>query len=349
MDNTVKVAIIGGIVSILTVIITQSGYFEKQEPPAMNDLIIAPPGPQLDGTNITWNVIASDPNKDTIYYQFELKGPSTGNRFVVKQVWSEKSDWTWNSNGSDIGINYIRVSVKDKEQKEPSGNATRIQDYRITDRKMVQGEIGYSKITKMILNKPYIFSAYVARSDSIDAARRKITNGTDVGEEHVPDLNNILNKTEYYHHSGVFVSNITIMNPEIRVNLSGDGTFMISRITPAEPGIIPISVDKKDKNYGLWLWGVKPTEKETHFLELTPYDVTSKETLGGGSIRIEVTVADETAAATTAAVNETATTAAEEMVNETAEAAKEAAPGFESIFAIICLLTATFFVSRRVR
>jgi len=368
MDNTVKVAIIGGIVSILTLIITQSGYFEKQEPPAISDLIISPPGPQLDGTNITCNAIASDPNKDTIYYQFELKGPSTGMRYIVKQDWSEKSDWTWNSNDSDIGINYIRVSVKDKKHNEPSGNATFIENYSITDRKMTQGEIGYSKITKMILVQSYIFSAYVARSDSIDAARRKITTGTDVGEGHVLALNNTLIDPAIHTGSQVFISNVTIMHPEIEVDLKGDA-FEISRMTP---DVIPISVNQKGKNYGLWLWCVKPTEKGTHFLELSPYDVPSRTPIhGGGSIRIEVTVAEEavneTAAvaeaspeAETPAVEETAAEAAEAAVEETAEAAEaadnetaepaaEAAPGFASFSAIIGLLAVTFFVFRRVR
>ena len=355
MDNTVKVAFIGGIVSILTLIITQLGYFEKPEPPAISDLIIAPPGPQLDGTNITWNAIASDPNKDTIYYQFELKGPSTGMQYVVKQGWSEKSHWTWNSNDSDIGINYIRVTVKDKKHNEPSGNATFIKNYSIADRKMTRGEIGYSKITKMILDQTYIFSAYVARSDSIDAARREITTGTDIGEEHVLALNNTLIDPDIHTGSQVFISNVTIMHPKIEVDLKGDA-FEISRMTPEA---FPISVDRKGENYGLWRWCVKPTEKGTHFLILTPYEVPSGTPIhGGGPIQIEVTVAAETVAAEEA-VKETAAAAEEEVketaaeaegaANETTEAAREAAPGFESIFAIIGLLTVTFFISRRVR
>jgi len=131
MDNTVKVAIVTGVFGIITLILGQSGLiadiFENQQPPFISDLIPTPPGPQVDRTPITWNAIASDPNEDTIYYKFELSGPSTGNRYVVQQNWSEKSEWIWNSTGSDIGINYIRVShVKPRLKKKGSISSTSI-------------------------------------------------------------------------------------------------------------------------------------------------------------------------------------------------------------------------------
>jgi hypothetical protein len=85
MDNTVKIAIIGGVFSLIVAIIGLYGQLgtSDNEQPDISDLIPIPPGPQVDGTPITWSAIARDPNRDTIYYKFELSGPSTGNRYVV--------------------------------------------------------------------------------------------------------------------------------------------------------------------------------------------------------------------------------------------------------------------------
>ena len=355
MDNTVKGAIIAGVFSVIVAIIggftgVIPGLFEVDQPPVISDLIPTPSGPQVDGTPITWNAIANDPNKDTISYRFELNSLSTGKRYVVKQDWSEKSDWIWNSTDSDIGINYIRVSVKDEKHNEPSGNATIIENYCIADRMMNQGEIGYSNIKKMILDKTYTFSAYVARNDSIDGARRRITTGVDSGEWSVPVLNNTLINTDFWTGSKVFVSKVTIMHPEIEADLRGDA-FEISRLTPA---IQTIPVDRRGKNYGLWLWNVRPTKPGTQFLELTPYEVPTKTSIGGGSIRIEVTVEENIIAIPPAPVVEAAPAAAavaEEKVTEAAtkaaEKAEKATPGFESIFAITGLLAVAFLILGR--
>ena len=163
MDSNVKVAIIGGVVTIICAVLALP-YIQNfiiNQPPVISELIPTPPGPQVDGTPITWMAKASDPNRDTIYYKFELSGPSTGMQYVVKQNWSPKSEWIWNSTYSNIGDNnFIRVSVKDnKERNEPSGDATNIKNYIIADRKTAQGEIGYSHITTMIRDKTYPFSA----------------------------------------------------------------------------------------------------------------------------------------------------------------------------------------------
>jgi len=140
MDNTVKVAIIGGVFSLIIAII---GVFTGaipglifNQPPSITGLTPTPPGPQVDGTPITWTAIAKDPNfLDTIYYRFELNGPSTKNRFVVKQDWSKEKDWIWNSTDSDIGINYIRVSARDDKLNETCLPPI---SYSIADRMMTQ-------------------------------------------------------------------------------------------------------------------------------------------------------------------------------------------------------------------
>ena len=325
---------------------------------------------------------ASDPNEDTIYYKFELSGPSTGERYVVQQDWSPRSEWIWNSTDHDLGINFIRVSVKDEKHNDPSGNAMIIENYSIADRKMTHGEIGYSNIKKMILGKTYTFSAYVARNDSIEAARRKITTGNDSGERSVPVLNNTLIVPDVYTKSQVFVSSVTIMQPKIQVDLARD-VFKIFRQTTE---YLTIPIDRRGKNYGIWLWSVTPIEEGTHFLELLPYELPSKTPIGGGTIRIEVTVKENVTALTTdlaaakekvtaateaeAAAKENLTAATEAKAvatekvaeakaveakaeavaaaeNKTAEAApatEKKAPGFEGLFAITGLLAVAYLV-----
>jgi hypothetical protein len=343
MDSNVKVAIIGGVVTIICAVLALP-YIQNfiiDQPPVISDLIPTPHEPQFDGTPITWMAKASDPNRDTIYYKFELSGPSTGMQYVVKQNWSEKSQWIWNSTDSDTGINYIQVSVKDKKYNVLSGNATIIKNYSIADRKLAQGEIGYSKIKNMILDETYTFSAYVARSDSINAARTRITTGNDVGERPIFVLNNSLIYPDFLTGSQVFVSNVTIIPPEIQVDLNGDA-FKITRLTT---DVIQIPVDRTGNNYGIWYWSVKPIEKGTHTLVLTPYEPNSKKPIrGGGPIRIEVTVKENVTTTTTTTKTETTPAG----VNNTTEATKKTTPGFESVFALTGLLGVAYLaLSRR--
>ena len=296
MDDTTKAVIITGVFSIIVAIISMfTGIipdiiFHEDQPPVINDLMSTPPSPQVDGTPITWTAIAKDPDSDAIYYRFELNGPSTGKRYVVKQNWSENNEWIWNSTNSDIGLNYIRVLVKDAKHNEPSES---VKNFSIMDKTSTQGEIGYSNLNQMIVGKNYIFSAYVARNDSIDAARKKITTGRDSGEGSVSVLNNtILDKPSFYSGSQVFISKIMIKNPRIGVELTGDD-FEISRWTNTF-AVQTIPKDRNGRNYGIWLWNVKPTKEGTHFLELTPYEEFDNTPIGGGSIRIDVSVEENT-------------------------------------------------------
>lgn len=72
------------------------------------------PGPQRPGTAITWSVKVSDKIKDTILYDFYLKGPSTNGLLADKTGWTAKNSWTWNTTGVSAGDYQVEARVKDK-------------------------------------------------------------------------------------------------------------------------------------------------------------------------------------------------------------------------------------------
>lgn len=69
--------------------------------------------PQPQGAQIIWTAKASDPDDDTVLYQFWLKGPSTDVVLSPMTEWTTKNAWTWNTSPSMTGIYEIQVWVRD--------------------------------------------------------------------------------------------------------------------------------------------------------------------------------------------------------------------------------------------
>lgn len=69
--------------------------------------------PQPQGTQIIWTAKASDPEDDTVLYQFWLKGPSTDEVWSPMTEWTTKNVWTWKTSPSVTGIYGIQVWVRD--------------------------------------------------------------------------------------------------------------------------------------------------------------------------------------------------------------------------------------------
>ena len=69
------------------------------------------PSPQGPGVAIVWKVEAANPNNEKMLYDYLLKGPATGNRFLDKTGWIRESSWTWNTTDADAGENQIEVRV----------------------------------------------------------------------------------------------------------------------------------------------------------------------------------------------------------------------------------------------
>jgi hypothetical protein len=69
--------------------------------------------PQDQGVKVTWTATASDPESDTVLYQYWLKGPSTEEQWVPATIWTTNNAWTWNTAQSKAGIYTIEVRVRD--------------------------------------------------------------------------------------------------------------------------------------------------------------------------------------------------------------------------------------------
>ena len=75
-------------------------------PPTVTSLTPDQASPQKAGSTIIWTAKASDPENDTIEYQFTLEGK-------VAADWSNSNTWLWSPGQSDIGDHSIGVCIRD--------------------------------------------------------------------------------------------------------------------------------------------------------------------------------------------------------------------------------------------
>jgi len=88
--------------------------------PPTNGILVPTRGePQPAGTSITWVAYAEDPDGDTLYYRFWIRGPSTGNSWTIMQDWSTVNTWTWQTSSADIGNTDISVWIRDGHHAPP--------------------------------------------------------------------------------------------------------------------------------------------------------------------------------------------------------------------------------------
>jgi hypothetical protein len=343
MDISRYNQIIGGLFSIAVIVVgyilaTQPINPLVNEPPTIGPLMANFPSPQPEGTPITWTAIASDPDQDTLFYKFQLCGPSTENRYVDQQNWSQNREWIWNSTHANIGLNFIRVFVKDSEHEEQSPS----EPYNITRSEF--GEIIHSEYAKMNQSETYAFVACIALSDSIETAKSDIKNFTHASDEShiISNDSTEVAKIESETSPTIKKTPINISKDMMGANLSPlkHGTFLVSLIIPkTETQRIPKNDPKH--NYATWIWDVTPTIVGTNDLILSVYDAEGHHR----EANIPITVIPITVTVTPA-VEETAAEA-EAKANETAEAAKKEAPGFESVFAVTGLLAVAYLVLGR--
>ena len=348
MDNTVKGAIISGVVSIIVAIIGVHEFIlPGNQPPVISNLIQSPHGPHVEGTLITWTAIASNPNKDALFYKFLLNGPSTGNRYVVQQDWSQKSAWIWNSGHSDIGTNSIQVLVKDAEQE----SSPYFGNYSIT--KNWFGEIIHTNYTKMDISETYPFMACVALNDSIDNAKREIMIFTGASEKSIITSNDSIDNAK--RDPGIEKTPMNVSKDmEVDLEQLTPGTFSISLKSP-KSGTHKIPQDDPGHNYATWIWDVTPIRVGTHDLILSAYDEEGHNRNARISITVTVNpelqnVAEAKAEEKAEAVHENVTEAAgaaKEAAASAEKAAEKAAPGFEGLFAVTGLLAVAYLVLGR--
>ncbi|RJS73754.1 hypothetical protein CW714_02620 [Methanophagales archaeon] len=93
--------------------------FEPNSPPTNGILVPTKAEPQPAGTSITWVAYAEDPDADTLYYRFWIRGPATGNSWQIMQDWSPVNTWTWQTSSADIGDTDISVWIRDGYHEPP--------------------------------------------------------------------------------------------------------------------------------------------------------------------------------------------------------------------------------------
>ena len=69
--------------------------------------------PQDKGVKVTWTAKGSDPDKDTILYQYILKGPSTEEQWLPVTSWTTNNIWTWDTGQSKAGMYIVKVWIRD--------------------------------------------------------------------------------------------------------------------------------------------------------------------------------------------------------------------------------------------
>jgi hypothetical protein len=69
--------------------------------------------PQDKGVKVTWTAKASDPDMDTILFQFVLKGSSTEEQWLPMTPWTTNNIWTWDTGLSKAGAYFVEVRIRD--------------------------------------------------------------------------------------------------------------------------------------------------------------------------------------------------------------------------------------------
>jgi hypothetical protein len=232
---------------------------------------------------------------------------------------------------------------------------------------LTAGNIFYSDFHEMNAKERNLFGACVALKDSIEAAKKKIPTGIKVGRNALNASNESIEGGEIEFGNNSKIGNVSLkVSRSAGVNLTGDGTFII---TPGTPVVQGISDNNPDHNYATWFWWVEPLKEGSHTLLLTAYavDDNGKRTpFDVEQIPIKVIVipapptravpaANVTAPAAAPAANVTknvtapakpATENVSKPANATAPAATKT-PGFEGILAITGLTAVAYLVLRR--
>ncbi|MBN1324195.1 MAG: transglutaminase domain-containing protein [Methanotrichaceae archaeon] len=83
----------------------------ENSPPQIISLLPDLPSPQEEGTPVTWRVSAVDEEGDSLQFRFLHSGP--GADWVDKTGWTDSDSWVWTSTENDVGINEVKVFVRD--------------------------------------------------------------------------------------------------------------------------------------------------------------------------------------------------------------------------------------------
>ncbi len=101
--------------------INASAYFTVIADVVIKELSPDSPSPQNAGKNITWTTTVENA-AGTIYYQYNISQDG-GNSWAIARGWNESSTFVWRTNGSDGGLNLVRVYISNSSGAQ-LGNRT---------------------------------------------------------------------------------------------------------------------------------------------------------------------------------------------------------------------------------
>ena len=211
---------------------------------------------------------------------------------------------------------------------------------------LVHQNLLVSDYHEMYYKKQNLFGASIALDDSVPAAQAALPTGNII-------INHEIKATFGNSNNTSMASTNEPMSAGTRIDLSGrKDEFLIEYATNITGEVQLIPTSKPKQNFAVWKWYVTPLKMDeslTLFIEAyTVDDKGHRMSINSTKKEIDV-IAIPTPGAEEVAfeAKDEAAVAAEEKVNETAEAAKEAAPGFEGIFAITGLLAVAYLVLGR--
>ncbi len=118
MDDSTKVAIIGSVTAIsIAILFTPVGnvishYLDNSDStPVLTSFKPDKESPQMAETQINWTATADNPRKKTLFYRFNLNGPSTNYTWKIVQNWRIQNQWSWYP--TESGDYIIEVQVSD--------------------------------------------------------------------------------------------------------------------------------------------------------------------------------------------------------------------------------------------
>lgn len=189
---------------------------------------------------------------------------------------------------------------------------------------LTPGNILYSNYSDMYAYERYLFGVCVALNDSIKDAQTQIPiTKVEWKSPNASTNESIKEVATIWNHSSASSANVTMNVSRLAgVNLTGDGTFIITRRKPlpSEYELQEITDNNPGRNLASWLWWVEPQQKGSHTLFLYTYtvgDTGQHKQIDFKHITIDVTViAPPTPVApadVTAATNVTPVTPVEEV------------------------------------
>lgn len=97
----------------ITTIAGTGGSPKTNSKPSLTSIRSDRQSPQDKGTRVTWTATASDPDGDTVFYRYFLKGGSTEDQWVPVTSWTTNNVWTWDTGQSKAGVYMIEVRIRD--------------------------------------------------------------------------------------------------------------------------------------------------------------------------------------------------------------------------------------------